>query len=220
MPSPRRDEDRGTRGRRDAGDPRAFAADRQHKDQDGHEGETGPFARRASMTIARTVFPLSVARRAFMAIWTVPVGQLIPYGKRAVLPFERAMDLNSLREKELTAPGRASRPIACRPGTWMERMGRMRALAPSSGPSRTAPANPGGQRRPGVRRGDRRSDPDRRHPAGIRTKGRFVATSRLEAGGPPMRGSAIPVRPPGNQLQPSCLPCLPYPSILLFSCDS
>ncbi len=47
-----------------------------------------------------------------MSIWTVPVERLIPYGKRAVPPFERAMEMNSLREKGLTAPGRASRSIA------------------------------------------------------------------------------------------------------------
>ncbi len=62
-----------------------------------------------------------------------------------------------------------------------------------------------------------RSDPrDRRHPAGIHTGGRLVAMGRLEAGGPPERGSTSPVRPLGNQLQSSGLLCLPYPFILLF----
>ncbi len=47
-----------------------------------------------------------------MAIRNAPVGRLIPSGKRAGRPVERAMDMNSLREKGLPMPGRAAGFIA------------------------------------------------------------------------------------------------------------
>ncbi len=62
-------------------------------------------------------------RRRFMRPWPIgnaPVGRLIPYGKWAGLPFERAMDMNSLREKRLPAPGRTLGSIVRRleKGAW------------------------------------------------------------------------------------------------------
>ncbi len=168
--------------------PRARAG-RPRPDPDGPGREAGPFAQRASMTIAGTVFLLPVARRASMTIWIVPVVRLIPYGKRAGLPFELAMGMNSLREKGLPVLGGYPDPSPA---------GQKHVWAGWGGWA-ARPAIRSFPRLPGVRRASCRSAkhggarpghrPERRGPASAAPTGRNAFKTQLP-GGSPASGAA------------------------------